>query len=240
MIKSVSCKLSLLSACTVLLSSCAIPFCPAPAPEVERSTPPAGMLTLPTVQLPPNAGHLDLPLDLAWKNIQANAKLGAYRIVGVRPFPYTINLRLTGDPQRYIDCGMITVPESPTSQATQFPGAKSSQDYRILIKQIPYQVKRRIALEIQATVRLDPYGNQTYYWVEADYHVTREQNATSNRGPAIKARDTIHFRNNEEAVFKNAPTRCKSSDQLSADIGTWLSGNHNADVPNAKVLSASN
>lgn len=240
MIKSVSCKLSLLSAGVMMLSSCASPFCPAPAPEVERSAPPPVSLSVPTAPLPPNAGHLDLSLEAASKNLHANAKIGAYRIVSVRPFPYTVSLRLAGDPQRYLDCGTISVPESPASQATQFPGAKSAQDYRILIKQIPYQVKRRIVLEVQITLRLDPYGNQTYYWLDAEYHVTREQNATSSKGPAIKARDTIHFRNNEEAVFKNAPTRCKSSDQLSADIGTWLSGNYSTDKPTTGMLSASN
>lgn len=240
MMRSVSCNLSLLSASVIMLSGCALPFCPAPAPEVERSTPVPVVLSIPPTPLPPNAGHLDMPLEMAWKNIQANAKLGAYRIVSVRPFPYTINLKLNVDPQRYIDCGMITVPESGTIQASNFPGAKSAQDYRVLIKQIPYQVKRRMMLEVQATLRLDPYGNQIYYWLEADYHVTREQNASSNRGPAIKARDTIHFRNNEEAVFKNAPTRCKSNDQLNIDMGQWLSGNRSQEVPNARMLSASN
>lgn len=240
MIKSVASNLGLLSASAIMLAGCALPFCPAPAPVVDQSTPTQPVLSVPTVPLPPNAGHLDLPLEMVWKNLQANAKLGAYRIVSVRPFPYTVNLRLNLDPQRYIDCGMITVPESALNQAGNFPGAKSAQDYRLLIKQIPYQVKRRMSLEVQATLRLDPYGNRTYYWLDADYHVTREQNATSSQGPAIKARDSIHFRNGEEAVFKNAPTRCKSNEQLSTDVGQWLSGNHSSDVPNARMLSASN
>ncbi len=156
-VNSFSCKLSLLSGCAILLSGCTSPVCP-PASNTADSRPAVAPMIL-----PPNAGQLDMPLDVALKNIRANAKPGSYRIVGVRPFPYAINLKIAADPQRYIDCGMITVPESATIQATQFPGAKSAHEYRVLIKQIPYQVKRKVSLEVQVTVRLDPHGKQTYY-----------------------------------------------------------------------------
>lgn len=184
-----------------------------------------------------------MPLELASKNIQEAARHGGFRVASIRPVPgpYTINLKLTADPQRYIDCGMINVPESALTQASQFPGAKGNHEYRVLIKKVSYQVKRRVVLDVMVALRMEPVGSQTYYWLDADYSVTREQNASSTRAPAIKARDTIHFKNGEEATFKNAPTRCRDNDQLNMDVERWLSGaDTDTSVSAGKMLSASN
>lgn len=136
-----------------------------------------------------------------------------------------INLSYSGDPERYVDCGTVSV-TYPGRQPVNFPGARADQSYDAINPGIgPYTVHRRMQLEGRVNLIFEETApNTTRVTANTRYILNREVNAVRSSGsPAGNLRHTISFNTNQSASFPAAPSapdgvECNPTGQMEREI----------------------
>ena len=132
---------------------------------------------------------------------------------------------LQADPQRDVDCGMVTGPAGNGLAESRFPAAQAMHRYRLPLKGKLYGVTRQLELAAQASLQWQPVAAaQTEITLAVRYRLTRSQLAVAEGVPPIRTRDELVFAGGERAAFANAPTRCAANGRLEAEILALAAG----------------
>jgi hypothetical protein len=182
---------------------------PKTQPEAEQARPVA-----------PGTVVVDRPRDVVWRQLLANAAKSNFSVSEVNPKTWTVQLRYTGDPKDYIDCGRVRSPVKTAKgeKIYEFSAAKAYQQYQLQSGGRLYVVDRRMNIDVRATVNLEAVGQtRTHGSLAARYSVTRDQSVTGS-GKPFAVTDTVKFSGRETATFPNAPTNCHATGRLEDEL----------------------
>jgi hypothetical protein len=207
----------------VVLAGCATrPVVYSPAP------PPAPVARPPVVVNAPSSAETMSPTlktvaknkDNLWRSVSAALPGTRFTIDSVDFKSGLMQLRYAGDPRNYIDCGKVTV-KLPTGDKTlEFPAARAYQQYQIMNRDRIFNVDRRMNLEAQLRLTLQPLDAQrTSALVETRYALTRDQLVTPvSGGTPFNTSDSVNFTHDTGATFPNPAIRCTATLQLENEL----------------------
>lgn len=148
---------------------------------------------------------------------QAFAK-SAFTVDGVDRSKGIIQLRYSGDPAGYIDCGRVTsvVTSAKGERNYDFPAAKAYQQYELQNRDTIYLVDRRMSLEALVSLKIETIApsRSRVTLLTARYNVTRDQIARASHAKPLAVTDTISFQGMDGTTFTNAATRCQATGAL--------------------------
>jgi hypothetical protein len=137
-----------------------------------------------------------------------------------------LQVRYSGDPQNYVDCGRVsnTVKLPEGDKTYDFSAASPYEQYQIMRKGKVFQVERRMGLS--ASVRMifnELDAEKTRVAASSAYNLTRDQSVVSgaNAKPLL-LNDTISFNTGETGTFPNAQTKCQPTGKLEAELLSLL------------------
>jgi hypothetical protein len=92
-----------------------------------------------------------------WQQLITGAGKAGFVVSSPDPGIWTLQIRYTGDPKNYIDCGRVIskVKTAKGERNYDFPAAKTYQQYQLQQGGKVFLVDRRMNLDIQATLRLE-------------------------------------------------------------------------------------
>ncbi|MES2354118.1 MAG: hypothetical protein V4568_06890 [Pseudomonadota bacterium] len=135
---------------------------------------------------------------------------------------WMIQLRYTGDPKNYIDCGRIVsrVKTPKGEHKYEFPAAKAYQQYQIQRDDKLYFIDRRMALDISAVITFEVLSpSRTRVKVDTQYTATRDQSYQDSSGKPTGMTDRVTFGlRDASATFSNAATKCRATGQFELDL----------------------
>ena len=135
---------------------------------------------------------------------------------------WVIQLRYTGDPKNYIDCGRILskVKTPEGEHRYEFPAAKAHQQYQIQRDDKLYSIDRRMNLDISAILTFEVLSpSRTRVKVDSQYTATRDQSYQDGNGKPIGMTDKVSFNFRDSgATFSNAATKCRATGQFELDV----------------------
>ena len=205
---------SLLALGVALLAGCA------GGPEYTR--PPSPYRPAEAAGAGTRAAEVAASPDTVWRQVMDRLATSAFAYDGGDQKSGAIELRYTGDPRGYIECGMVEsrVKTEQGEKVFRFPAASARQQYQLQSSGKTYRVDRRMSLEARATLRLDPAPRErTRASVRTNYAVTRDQ-SVQGAGKPIAVTDTIRFASGARGTFPNAPTACQATGVLEREILT--------------------
>ncbi|HVK55344.1 MAG TPA: hypothetical protein VM532_09985 [Burkholderiales bacterium] len=200
-------------AALVLLAGCA-----APTKYIEPDASKPARAAGPTVGAP---GVVDHPQTAAWQQLISGAPKAGFLVERPNLAAWTLNLRYTGDPKEYIDCGRVVskVKTAKGEHTYDFPAAKAYQQYQLQKGNKVFLVDRRMNIEIRTTVSLEPVTqSSTRLKMDSQYIATRDQAVRGGGAKPFGMTDSISFDAAGGATFPNAATRCRGTGKFESDV----------------------
>jgi hypothetical protein len=207
----------------ITLTACAqtpVRYNPAPSPvppPATRTIPPPPSAAPETITSA-NSKIVNKNRDNLWRSVSSALSQSRFAVTSVDYKTGVMQLRYAGDPRNYIDCGRVN--SKVGERNFDFTAASAYQQYQILSQGKTFNVDRRMNLEAQIVLSLQPLdATRTSARVETRYGVKRDQYVTPTQGGApFNASDSVSFMFNESATFPNAATRCTATLQLENEL----------------------
>lgn len=166
------------------------------------------------------------PKNAVWKKFMLAVSRTQFYIDRLDESKGELQVRYSGDPQSYVDCGRVsnTVKLPEGDKTFDFAAASPYQQYQIMRKGKMFQVERRMGLT--ASVRMvfsDVEAEKTRVAAASTYNLTRDQSVVGggNSKPLL-LNDTISFNTGESGTFPNAATKCQPNGKLEAELLSLL------------------
>lgn len=133
-----------------------------------------------------------------------------------------INVSYGGDPERYVDCGVITV-EDPIRGIIKFPAAKEQQRFSYGAGLVLLNVNRTMKLEGRVNLIFEERGSSTLITANTRYVLTRDMDATHQDGRSFGKTSTVAFNSGQSGTFSaqtsdGQPFICHPTGRLEADL----------------------
>ena len=171
-----------------------------------------------------NSAILPVPVDTAW--VQIIPRLGkSFFVINTVDRPNLINLSYNGDPEAYVDCGMLQSTVQQTAGAEQrhyeFPAARARSVYEIVMKKAVYTVTRTMDLEGRINIVLEATGrDHTTVTVNTRYVLSKNHRFAD--GSSLN--ESISFNTGGNDEFQDSGTRCYAKGTLESEILRVLTG----------------
>jgi hypothetical protein len=175
-----------------------------------------------------NTKTVDRPRDAVWATVVPNLGKMFFVVNNMDKASGFMNVSYSGDPQKFVDCGMIsgTTPPSLLGGAGNFsfPGASASASYEAMLGLNRIRVNRTMSLEGRVNLVLEelPEG-KTRVTTTARYILQRKLRATNMQGGNMGYDETsITFDSRTRGRFPAAQdgqaTECISTGLLETEI----------------------
>ncbi|MFV0283751.1 MAG: hypothetical protein ACK5JE_08185 [Castellaniella sp.] len=187
----------------------------------------AGQITYtpPTNQLPgTNEKTVDKAVDEVWKTTVPALGKNFFVINNLDKSSGLINVSYSGDPEKYVDCGVIDsqVSNARGKREYRFPAAAADQSYEIMQGGMLYYLQRKMNLEGRVNLVFEPIEkNKTRVTANIKYVLTRQVRVAPAAGGFPQTfSDTISFGANSGASFpgQGQNTYCVSNGHLEREI----------------------
>jgi hypothetical protein len=171
---------------------------------------------------PSNAIVIDRPIDVVWKELVSGVGRRFFVINNIDRTSGLINLSYGGDPELYIDCGMVEsyVKNLKGERTYVFPGARAQQSYELMNNSGLYFVDRRMALDGRINVIAEELEqSKTRVTVNTRYIVTRTQQARRADGQVMGTlTHTTSFDAGDSGQMLGGPLVCRSTGRLENEL----------------------
>lgn len=162
------------------------------------------------------------PKRAAWKKFMLAVSRTNFFIDHVDENKGELQVRYSGDPQNYVDCGRVvnTVKTPQGDKIYDFAAASPYQQYQVMNKGKLFQVERRMGLTAAVRMAFNELEPEKTRVVAASaYNLTRDQSVVggANSKPLL-LNDTISFNSGETGTFPNAATKCQPTGKLEAEL----------------------
>jgi hypothetical protein len=168
-----------------------------------------------------NSITVDESVDRVWKTIIPSLGSSFFVINNIDKDSGFINLSYSGDPEKYIDCGMVEshVKNMRGERRYRFPAASAYEEYETFNNgQDLFFVKRKMDLEGRINIILQELSaEQTLVTVNTKYLVTKDATVTHVQGASQRLSDTITFNTNGSARFPQN-TECVATGALEREV----------------------
>jgi hypothetical protein len=134
-----------------------------------------------------------------------------------------INVSYSGDPEQFVDCGLITI-TSPDNR--QFPASRGSESYNLSSGIHLFRISRQMELQGRVNIIVqEPEPSSTRVLVNTRYTLARRSTATDMQGRQSAAHtDSVSFNYGQDGTFPplgNYPAvTCRSTGNLERHIIT--------------------
>lgn len=131
-----------------------------------------------------------------------------------------VNVSYSGNPERFVDCGLIIsdVSNLRGARSYKFPAASAEERYEITSGTTLYGVTRSMALEGRVNIILEEVSSTvTRVTVNTRYVLTRRLVYTAVGGASTSDTDVITFGSGERATFDGG-TVCQSTGALEGQV----------------------
>lgn len=161
-----------------------------------------------------------------WKNIIPSLGSSFFVINNIDPVSGFINISYSGNPEKYIDCGVVDsyVSNLRGERKYNFPAASAYQEYETLEKgQYLIFYKRKMNLEGRINIIVQEVStDSTLVTVNIKYIVTKDIVASSPQGQSARLNDSISFNTNGSSTFPQK-TSCYATGALEREVLSTLS-----------------
>lgn len=181
----------------------------------------------PTNQLPgTNEKIVNKSFDEVWKTTIPALGKNFFVINNLDKDSGLVNVSYSGDPEKYVDCGVIDskVSNMRGKREYRFPAAKADQAYEIMSQGQLYYLQRKMNLEGRVNLVVQSVEkNKTQVTANIKYVVTRQLRVAAAAGGFPQTfSDTISFGANSGAHFsageQSAGTYCVANGHLEREI----------------------
>lgn len=186
--------------------------------------------TPPAVQ-PPSMDNKTVArsFDRVWKDSTDALARGPWVIESQDRNTGLIVLRFAGNPEKYLDCGIVDSsvsnprPGAPFTREYRFPGASPQQTYEQIVYGNIYDVTRTVGLNGAINVLFERLGRQsTRASVNAQYEVTRTANISNTPTGRFYApiKDSVSFSSHSQGTLPGPgrATQCVATGQLEREV----------------------
>lgn len=156
-----------------------------------------------------------------WRLLISGVGKTGFVVDGANQNTWTVQLRYTGDPKDYINCGRVISPVKTAKgeRNYDFPAAKAYQQYELQQGTKLYLVDRRMNLEVRTDVVLEQAElSGTRIKLDPRYTVTRDQAVQGGGGKPFGVTDKVSFGSADGATFPTAATRCQATGGFERDV----------------------
>jgi hypothetical protein len=173
-----------------------------------------------------NVKVIDRPREAVWTASIPEIGKQYFVINNIDKASGLINVSYSGDPERFIDCGLITsyVKNARGERTYTFRGEKAQQNYEIMNEQGLFFLDRRMALEGRINLVFEEVSpSSTRVTANTRYVVNRTHHVRSAANNATNSRtDTINFNSAGRASFppnaRGEATECAATGQLEKEL----------------------
>lgn len=172
-----------------------------------------------------NSIEINKPRSEVWKTAVPALARQFFVINNIDQASGLINLSYGGDPERYVDCGQITI-ETQGRESLTFPLARAGQSYQAMTPQlIMVTVTRRMNLDGRVNLIFEEVPAGTRITSTIRYVLTREAESYQSGSGRVTAqqRHSISFNTNQSGNFPQSPgipegVECHPTGHLERDI----------------------
>ncbi|EJE4708367.1 hypothetical protein ASV39_001573 [Vibrio parahaemolyticus] len=167
-----------------------------------------------------NSVTVNMPRSAVWKNMIPSLGGTFFVINNLDKDSGFINISYSGDPEKYIDCGVIDsyVMNARGERNYNFPAASSYQEYETMENGNLLFIKRKMNLEGRANIIVqDISSDSTLVTVNTRYVVTKDIAFSNPQGQSHHMNDSISFNTNGSASFPQQTT-CYATGALEKEL----------------------
>lgn len=132
-----------------------------------------------------------------------------------------INVSYSGNPEKYVDCGIIdSYVENVRGKRTyRFPGSSAYKEYEIMEKGQLFFAKRKMDLEGRINIIVQEVSlDSTTVTVNTKYILTKDVLLSNVQNQSYHTNDSISFNTNGGASFPQALTTCYATGALEQEV----------------------
>lgn len=181
----------------------------------------------PTAQPTPSANVklINKPRELVWNASVPELSKRFFVINNLDKSSGLINVSYTGDPEKYIDCGQITLYVG--ERTYDFAGAKAQQSYQVIGPGLDLiSIERKMSLDGRANLIFEEIGpSQTRVTAHARYIVQRHMTSLNTTNNISHSRsDNVSFNSGGSSSFPAASSsdsralECVATGELEREI----------------------
>ena len=151
-----------------------------------------------------NVKMIEKPRDQVWASSVPELGKRFFTINNLDKSSGLINVSYTGDPEQFVDCGIIKsfVKNARGERTYEFPGGKAQQIYEIMANGQLQFIDRRMSLEGRVNVIFEQEGpSRTKVTVNTRYVLTRTQTISTLDGRTAQMSDTTAFNSGGNATM---------------------------------------
>lgn len=167
-----------------------------------------------------NSVMVNMPRSEVWKNMIPSLGGSFFVINNLDKDSGFINISYSGDPEKYIDCGVIDsyVMNARGERNYNFPAASTYQEYETMENGNLLFIKRKMNLEGRANIIVQEMSpDSTLVTVNTRYVVTKDIALSNPQGQSHHMNDSISFNTNGSASFPQQTT-CYATGALEKEL----------------------
>jgi len=182
-------------------------------------TPPA------TAPRPANSVVIDKPADVVWKAVVSNVSQRFFVINNLDKASGLMNLSYSGDPEAYVDCGIVSeyVKNARGERTYTFPGSRAQQTLEFVSDNYLYFNERRMSLEGRINLLVeDITASKTKLTANSRYILTRTSTVRRADQPVPSTRSHTTTFNSDQSdelpAWPGKPLICRATGQLEQQL----------------------
>lgn len=169
-----------------------------------------------------NLIRIDKPRSEVWKKILPPLRSSVFIINNLDKNSGVINISYSGNPEKYVDCGIIDsyVNDAQGERTYNFPASSEYQEYETIGDDDNlYLMERKMNLEgrIKITVQ-EVSPDSTFVAVNSKYVVTKKLLISNPEGEGGNLSDRVSFPTNGSASFLGSKTICYATGALEKEV----------------------
>ena len=175
--------------------------------------------------------ELEKPKDQVWKELISSLGSHFFVINNLDKESGLINVSYSGDPEKYVDCGLIThdFENARGPRHYEFPGSRANADYETTNSNNALtRVNRKLSLDGRINIIVESLDTtHTKVMVNVKYVLTKsingqalvvQQNFSTNWVTMPPFVEVLSINTNQDGKFPNSPTECRPTGALEQEI----------------------
>jgi len=136
-----------------------------------------------------------------------------------------INVSYKGDPEKYVDCGQLTVKNASGEITYDFPASKAYQEYEDRNEYGLFRIKRTMDLDGRMNIIVEEIApNKTRVTVNTRYMLTKKSDVFDVQGRSRVITDSMSFNSGQQGTFASGKksVTCQCNGNLEKEVLSLL------------------
>jgi hypothetical protein len=167
----------------------------------------------------PNAVTVNLSKDSLWKKLIPAISKEFFVINNLDKESGLINVSYSGDPERYVDCGILTsyVSNARGERTYTIPGARANKEYELMVNGQLFFVRSNVQLEGRINITVEELAkDQSRVSAHTRYVMNGRRTISDTQGRSQS--DTTSLAFNTGGLGSSGSTECQPTGYLEEEI----------------------